>query len=92
MTHICVTKLTIIGSDNGLSPGRRQAVIGTNAGILLVGLLGTNVIEILIEIQAFPLKQMRLKRLSTKYGSFRLGLNVLNDNIITIVLINAVYS
>ena len=24
VTHICVSKLTIIGSDNGLSPGRRH--------------------------------------------------------------------
>ena len=37
VTHICVSKLTIIGSDNGLSPGRRQAIIWTNAGILLIG-------------------------------------------------------
>ena len=29
MTQICVGKLTIIGSDNGLSPGRRQAIIWT---------------------------------------------------------------
>ena len=36
VTHICVSKLTIIGSDNGLSPGRRQAIIWTNAGILLI--------------------------------------------------------
>ena len=50
MTHICVNKLTIIGSDNGLSPGRRQAIIWTNAGILLIGPLGTNFPEILIEI------------------------------------------
>ena len=50
MTHICVNKLTIIGSDNGLSPGRRQAIIWTNAGILLIGPLGTNFTEILIEI------------------------------------------
>ena len=35
MTHICVSKLTIIGSDNGLAPGRRQAIIWTNDGILL---------------------------------------------------------
>ena len=42
VTHICVSKLTIIGSDNGLSPGRRQAIIWTNAGILLIGPLGTN--------------------------------------------------
>ena len=26
-THICISKLTIIGSDNGLSPGRRQAML-----------------------------------------------------------------
>ena len=37
VTHICVGNLTIISSDNGLSPGRRQAIIGTNAGILLIG-------------------------------------------------------
>ena len=27
VTHICVSELTIIGSDNGLSPGRHQAII-----------------------------------------------------------------
>ena len=27
VTHICVSKITIISSDNGLSPGRRQAII-----------------------------------------------------------------
>ena len=40
VTHICVGKLTIIGSDNGLAPGRRQAIIWTNAGILLIRPLG----------------------------------------------------
>ena len=40
----------INGWDNGLSPGRRQAIISTNAGILLIGPLGTNFSEILIEI------------------------------------------
>ena len=54
--HLCVGKLTSIGSDNGLSPGRRQAVILTNAGILLIGPLGTNFSEILIEILTFSLK------------------------------------
>ena len=39
---ICVGKLTIIGSDNGLLPGRRQAIIWTNDGILLIPPLGTN--------------------------------------------------
>ena len=54
-THICVGKLIIIGSDNGLSPclspGWGQAIIWTNAGILLIGPLGTNFSEILIEIK-----------------------------------------
>ena len=27
VTHKCVSKITIIGSDNGLSPGWRQAII-----------------------------------------------------------------
>ena len=56
VTHICVGKLTIIGSDNGLSPERRQAIIWTNAGILLIGPLGKNLSEILIEIQTLSLK------------------------------------
>ena len=47
VTHICVGELTTIGSDNGLSPGRRQAILWTNAGILLIWPLGTNFNEIL---------------------------------------------
>ena len=42
VTHTCVSKLTITDSDNGLSPGRRQAIIWTNAEILLIGTPGTN--------------------------------------------------
>ena len=53
MTHICVSKLIIIGShhcsDNGWSPGWRQAIIWTNAGLLSIWALGTNPIEILIK-------------------------------------------
>ena len=52
VTHTCVGNLTIIGSDNGLSPGRRRAIIWINAGILLNGPLGINFSEILIEIHA----------------------------------------
>ena len=77
VTHICVSKLTIIGSDNGLSPGRRQAIIWTNTGILLIGPLGTNFSEILIEILIFSFKKMRLKVSSAKRRPFCLGLNVL---------------
>ena len=53
VTHICVGILTIIGSDNGSSPNRRQAIIRTNAGILLIGPLGENFDELLIEIHGF---------------------------------------
>ena len=42
MLHISVSKHTIIGSDNGLSPGRRQAIIWTNAEILFIWPLGTS--------------------------------------------------
>ena len=76
-THICVDKLTTIGSDNGLSPGRRQAIIWTNAGILLIGSLGTNFSEILIGIQTFSFKKMHLKMSSAKWRPSCLGLNVL---------------
>ena len=51
--HICVSNLTIIGSDNGLSPGRRQAIIWTNNGISFIGPSGTNFSEILIKILTF---------------------------------------
>ena len=53
VTHICVGNLTIIGSENGLSPGRRQAIIWTNARISLIGPLGTNSSEILGGIITF---------------------------------------
>ena len=77
MTHICVGKLTIIGSDNGLSPGRRQAIIWTNAGLLLIKHLGTYFSEILIRIQTFSFKKKHLKMSSPKWRPFCLGLNVL---------------
>ena len=70
MTHICVGNLTIIGSDNGLSPGRHQAINWTNVGILLIGPLGTNFSEILIEINTFSFTKMHLKMSSGKWRSF----------------------
>ena len=81
VTHICVGELTTIGSDNGLSPGRRQAIIWTNAGILLIRTVGTNFSEVLIEIQTFSLKKIRLKMSSAKWCPFRLGLNVLRPSL-----------
>ena len=79
MTHICVGELIIIGSANGLSPGRRQAITWTNAGILLTGPLGTNFSEIVSEIQSSSFKKMHLKMSSVKWRPFCLGLNVLTS-------------
>ena len=77
VTHICVSKLTIIGSYNDLSPRRRQAIIWTNGGILLIRKLGTNSNEILSEIYTFSFKKIHLKMSSGWWRSFCLGLNVL---------------
>ena len=77
VTHICVIKLTITGSDNGLSPGRRQPIIRTNAGILLIEPLGTNFSEILIEIQLFSFKKMYFKVSPGTWRPYHLGPNVL---------------
>ena len=75
--HICVSKLTIIGSDNVLSPSRHQTIIWTTAGVLLIGLLRTNFSGIFIEIYIFSSKKMHLKLLSGKWRSFCLGIIVL---------------
>ena len=42
-----------IGSDNSLSPVRRQAITWTNADLLTIGTLGTKFSEIEIKIQTF---------------------------------------
>ena len=78
VTHICVRKLITLGSDNGMSPGRRQAIIWTYAGILLIRTLGTNFSEILSEIYEYSFKKMHLKMSSGNWQPFCLGLNVLN--------------
>ena len=76
VTHICVSNLTITGSD------RRQAIIWTNAGILLIVPLGTNFNEIFIEVHTFSFKKIHLKMSSAKWRPFCLGLNVLMINFI----------
>ena len=75
--YICASKLTMIGSDNGLLPGRCQTNIWTNAGMLLLGPFATNFSEILIEIYTFSFTKMHYKMLSGKWRPSCLGLNVL---------------
>ena len=79
VTHICVSKITIIGSASGLLPGRHQAIIWTSVAISLIEPLGTNFSEIVIEIYTFSLKKMHLKLSSRKLRPFCLGLHVLNS-------------
>ena len=59
--HIFVGNLTIIGSDHGLSPDRRQAITWTNAGILLIGPQGTNFSETFIAIHAFSFENTQFE-------------------------------
>ena len=75
VTHLYISTLTIIGSDNSLLSGRRQTIIWTNAGILLIR--PSNFNEILIEFQTFSLKKIHFRISSAKCRPFRLGLNVL---------------
>ena len=81
VTHRCVCRLIIIGSNNGLSPGRRQAIIWTNAGKLLIGPLGTKFSEISIGIYTFSFSKMHLKMLSGKCRPFLSRLQYVNPGI-----------
>ena len=63
VTPICVNELTIIGSDNGLSPVRRQAIIWNKAGIMLIG---NKLLSNINQINTFPFKKMHLEMQSVK--------------------------
>ena len=78
VTHTCVGYLTIIDSDNGLSPGRHQAIIWTNAEILLIRTSGTNFSEFFSEVHTISFSKMHLKTPSAKWRLFGLGLNELS--------------
>ena len=79
LLHICLTtkcykKLLL----NKTERSSCQAIIWTNAGMLLIRTLGTNFSEILSEIHIFSFKKIHLKMSSGKRRPFCLGLNVLN--------------
>ena len=80
MKHMCVDNLANIGPDNcshnGLSSGRRQAIIWTDAGMLLMGPLATNFNEVVIEIYVFSFQKMHVKMSSGKQRPFCFDLNV----------------
>ena len=78
MTHICIGKLTIIGSNDSSLSGWCQVIIWTDVGILWIRTLGTTFTEILSKIHTFSLKKMHLKMASVKWWQFCLSLNVLS--------------
>ena len=67
VTHIWVSKLTIIGSDNGLVTGPCQTISRTNFS------------KIFIKIYTFPFKKMPLIMSSAKWWPFCPGLNELME-------------
>ena len=58
------------------TPGQCLFIIWTNAGILLIGTLGTNFGGILIEIYKIAVKKMYFKLSFAKWRPFCFGLNV----------------
>ena len=70
--YICVSNLTIIGSVNGLLPGKHQAIIWTIAGILLTGPLGSNF--------SIFIQEIYLKMLTAKWQPFCVGLIMLTGD------------
>ena len=69
-----------MGSDNGLSPIWRQAIIYTNDGSLSIGPLGTNFTEILIKILNSSFTKMHLKISSAKWRPFYPGGDELTES------------
>ena len=69
MTHICVSKLASIGSDNGLSPGRWYAIIWPNAGKLIIDPLGNKFNEILIKSIHFHFQENEFENVVWKMAA-----------------------
>ena len=75
-----------LGSRQILSKLRRQAIIWTNAGILLIGPIGINFSGILFEIITFSVKKMCLKVSFAKWRPFCLCVNVLSGLHMTLLI------
>ena len=73
------------GSDNGVSPVRRQAMIWTNAAILSIRPQRTYFNEILFEIQIFSFKKMCLNTSSAKWRPFCPGGDEFIVNVFSVV-------
>ena len=74
--HTRISKLNIIGLDNGFSLGWCQAIIWTNAGILLIQTLRKNFGETFIEIHISSFKHMNLKISSLHFDLYFIEISV----------------
>ena len=83
VTHICVSKLTIIGSDNGLLAAWYQTIILTNAVILLIASQEKIFREISTEDHTFSFTHMHLIMSSARQWPFFLSPHLLGEVINT---------
>ena len=72
-THLPLVNQVSIGSDSGLSPIRRQAIILTNTELLSTGPIGTNCIDIFNTNTKLPFTKMHMKMSSDKWRTFYPG-------------------
>ena len=81
VTHICVSKINIIGSYNGLRLlGGSQPIIWTSAEILSIRTLWIYFSEILNEICTFSFRKMHSKMPPAKLRHFFFSLNVITQS------------
>ena len=78
VTHICFRKLTIIGSDNGLSPGRRPAIIWTNTEYCQLDPWEQTSVKFSVKFIYFHWENA-FENVVHKWRPFCFGLNVLSN-------------
>ena len=84
--HIRVSELGSIGSGNGLSPVRRQAISWTNVDLLSIGPLRTNFREIRIKIEKFSCMKMHSKISSAKCHFVQWGNELMVVEVVVVVV------
>ena len=85
--HIRVSELGSIGSGNGLSPVRRQAITWTNVDLLSIGPLRTNFSEIRIKIEKFSCMKMHSKISSAKCHFVQWGNELMVVEVVLVVVV-----
>ena len=76
--HICISKLTIIGPDNGLLPSQHQVIIRPNARMLITWTIGRDFSKIISKIHLFEFRKIDLKMSSAQWQQCCVSRSVLN--------------